>query len=193
VNTPFIKGRRKRDLMSFEAFPKIHRLSRECIITEKIDGTNGLIEILDDFTTILIGSRTRYIAPEDDNYGFAKWVRANQEELLKLGPGRHHGEWWGAGIQRGYGRKEKQFSLFNTTTWNAANKPACCNIVPVLYKGLFNTNVVEECIEKLRSEGSMAAPGFMKPEGVVIYHIQGNVMFKKTLEKDEQPKGIQNA
>jgi hypothetical protein len=28
---------------------------------------------------------------------------------------------------------------------------------------------------------------------VVIYHIQGNVMFKKTLEKDEQPKGIQNA
>jgi len=28
----------------------------------------------------------------------------------------------------------------------------------------------------------------MKPEGIVIYHKQGNVLFKKTLEKDEEHK-----
>ena len=29
----------------------------------------------------------------------------------------------------------------------------------------------------------------MKPEGVVIFHPQGNVGFKKTIEKDEEWKG----
>ena len=29
----------------------------------------------------------------------------------------------------------------------------------------------------------------MKPEGVVIYHKAANMMFKKTIEKDEEPKG----
>jgi hypothetical protein len=29
----------------------------------------------------------------------------------------------------------------------------------------------------------------MRPEGVVIFHTAGNLMFKKTIEKDEQPKG----
>lgn len=47
-------------------------------------------------------SRTRWITPEDDNYGFAKWANENKEELLKLGIGQHFGEWWGSGIQRGY-------------------------------------------------------------------------------------------
>lgn len=37
--------------------------------------------------------------------------------------------------------------------------------------------------------GSMAAYGFMKPEGVVVYYVAGNVMFKKTIEKDEKHKG----
>ena len=45
-------------------------------------------------------------------------------------------------------------------------------------------------LEALRVRGSEAAPGFMNPEGVVIYHIAGNIGFKKTIEKDEQPKGI---
>ena len=37
---------------------------------------------------------------------------------------------------------------------------------------------------------TIAAPGFMKPEGVVIYHKAANLLMKKTLEKDEQPKGF---
>jgi hypothetical protein len=41
----------------------------------------------------------------------------------------------------------------------------------------------------LENGGSLAAPGFMKPEGIVVYHIQGNVAFKKTFEKDQEGKG----
>jgi hypothetical protein len=37
--------------------------------------------------------------------------------------------------------------------------------------------------------GSKAAPGFMKPEGIVAFHVAGNIAFKKTIEKDEEPKG----
>ena len=31
----------------------------------------------------------------------------------------------------------------------------------------------------------------MKPEGIVVFHIAGNVGFKKTIEKDEVPKTMQ--
>lgn len=44
--------------MEFNGFPKIYRLSRECIITEKIDGTNASILITDD-NEIFAGSRTK--------------------------------------------------------------------------------------------------------------------------------------
>lgn len=33
--------------------------------------------------------------------------------------------------------------------------------------------------------GSYASLGYMKPEGIVIYHTAANVMFKKTFENDE--------
>lgn len=108
-----------------------------------------------------------------------------------LGPGRHYGEWWGSGIQRGYGlpKGEKRFSLFNTTRWSEdAARPACCHVVPVLYTGKFSTGEIDVCLALLADEGSHAAPGFMKPEGVVIFHPQGNVGFKKTIEKDEEWK-----
>lgn len=195
--------------MEFQEFPKMARLSRECIITEKIDGTNGCIYIGED-GEFLVGSRTRWITPSDDNFGFAAWAHENKDELLKLGPGRHFGEWWGAGIQRRYGLTEKRFSLFNTARWalhgtepkNIATadprvfktqdiSPACCHIVPVLWQGLFDSLMVYECLNSLSAAGSRAAPGFMKPEGVVVFHVAGNVGFKKTLEKDEVPKGGQ--
>ena len=98
--------------IEFKSFGKIPRLSRDIVITEKIDGTNGQIYI--DGDTIMAGSRNRWITPQDDNHGFAAWVSANREQLMALGNGRHFGEWWGAGIQDGYGQTEKFFSLFNT-------------------------------------------------------------------------------
>lgn len=185
------------------------RLARDMIVTEKIDGTNAQIFIGED-GTLRAGSRTRWITPADDNFGFAAWVEQNRDELLKLGPGRHFGEWWGAGIQRGYGLKEKRFSLFNAGRWAAHDQPlmpissqdpraepkwqerppACCGVVPVLIQGTFRTDAVDACIQILRERGSLAAPGFARPEGVVVFHLAGGVGFKKTLEKDDVPKAL---
>ncbi len=175
-------------IAQFQPFAKIARLTRECVVTEKIDGTNGLIEIGED-GTFLVGSRTRYITPDDDNFGFARWAYANKDELMKLGPGRHYGEWWGQGIQRRYGLQEKRFSLFNTHKWTAETLPACCHVVPVLYAGIFDTAEIDVVLDRLRVDGSQAAPGFMKPEGVCVYHVAAGSYFKKTIEKDEVWKG----
>lgn len=203
--------------MEFEEFPKMGRLSREVIVTEKIDGTNAQILIveLDGFQpegpaiysseglALYAGSRTRWITPKEDNYGFAKWALDHAEELLCLSPGRHFGEWWGNGIQRGYGVPDKRWSLFNVARWHLRGEtprttptqdprvvnttkelPACCGLVPVLYQGLFDTARIDGVLTHLEATGSKAAPGFMKPEGVVVFHPQGDVGFKKTLGGD---------
>lgn len=177
------------------------RLSRRVIISEKIDGTNAQVLIAED-GSMRFGSRTRWITVDDDNYGFARWATENAEELRKLGPGRHFGEWWGAGIQRRYDLQEKRFSLFNSARWYDLHQdgnyvyehhervaaPACCHVVPVLFDGIWIPECVSTAIERLRTFGSQAAPGFMKPEGIVLYHVAGNFGLKKTLEKDEMSK-----
>jgi len=188
--------------LAFVEFPKIARLSRECVITEKIDGTNASIFIGEN-GEFLVGSRTRWITPEQDNYGFAKWAYEHKEELLKLGVGHHFGEWWGQGIQRKYNVNEKRWSLFNTSRWvkfkgdpvlkeKQEYCPECCDVVPVLYQGIFDTFLIEGLLKTMQEQGSRASPGFMKPEGVVIWHTAARKYFKKTIEKDEQPKVIQN-
>ena len=191
----------------FTGFGKIARLSREAVITEKLDGTNAQIFITEggkdspyavaawhDQTTrtdmvMYAGSRSRWGTLQDDNHGFAAWAQQNAETLAELGPGRHFGEWWGAGIQRRYGQDRKRFSLFNTSRW-AESRPACCDVVPVLYQGEFTTEAVDAAIARLRHGGSLAAPGFMQPEGVIVYHVAANVYFKKTLDGDAEPKSM---
>lgn len=174
--------------MEFTDFPKIARWSREVVITEKIDGTNASVFIGPE-GEFLTGSRTRWITPEDDNFGFSRWAHEHKDELLTLGPGHHFGEWWGQGIQRKYGLAERRFSLFNTERWRA-ERPACCHVVPVIYQGENSPGMMEDCIADLKKFGSDAAPGFMNPEGVVMWHTAARVMFKKTLTKDESPKSI---
>lgn len=177
-------------MKDFIEFGKIPRLSRECFITEKIDGTNGVIYIGEE-GEFLVGSKSRWLDEHNDNHGFYKWAMENKSELIKLGVGLHHGEWWGCGIQRGYGLKEKRFSLFNVSKWTDNDiRPKCCHVVPVLWHGTFDTDWVNTWLLNLEERGSSAAPGFMKPEGVVIFHTAGNLYFKKTIEKDEMPKGI---
>jgi hypothetical protein len=178
-------------MAEFVGFPKIARLNRECVVTEKIDGTNASIYIGDD-GEFLAGSRTRWITPEADNFGFAAWAYTRRDELMKLGPGTHYGEWWGSGIQRGYGleKGEKRFSLFNVGRWgDPATRPECVGVVPELARGFDIREVTERALAQLREHGSVAAPGFMKPEGVVIFHAHGGHLYKVTLEKDEAPKG----
>lgn len=183
----------------FEDFPKMARLSRRCVITEKIDGTNAQIFISDD-DQFLVGSRTRWITPQQDNMGFARWAYEHEDELRQLGRGRHFGEWWGAGIQRTYGQKQKQFSLFNSLRWvekggvladKQMHAPDCCRIVPVLYDGMFSTGSVDLILRNLKDNGSQAAPGFMDPEGIIVYHVAAGIGFKKTIKNDETPKSLQ--
>lgn len=208
----------------FIEFPKMARLSRDCVVTEKIDGTNAQIFITQgtpithpeaihywfngaDQTdwVMLAGSRTRWITPADDNFGFARWALQNAEILRELGEGQHFGEWWGSGIQRGYGlqKGEKRFSLFNVGRWVKPRTdgptpvyegqeacPECCHVVPTLYRGPFNTERIHNVVQALAETGSFAAPGFMKPEGVVVFHEAARFCFKKTIEKDSVPKSL---
>ncbi len=178
--------------MMFEPFAKIPRLKRDCVITEKIDGTNASVLVTEE-GNLWVGSRNRWISPASDNFGFAQFVEANRDTFLALGPGRHFGEWWGPGIQRGYGQAERRFSLFNTGRWNDETVPEGLYVVPVIYHGPFDTAVVDNALELLRERGSVASPGFMRPEGVIVYMLASRTMHKVTLENDELPKYLATA
>ena len=130
------------------------------VVTEKIDGTSAQVVLYEhpieqdpcdlktwkdetgrcttvfpgNFAHIRAGSRTRWITPADDNFGFARWAQEHAETLWKLGPGRHYGEGWGSGIQRGYGltHGDKRCSLFSAHKWNAENVPEVLSGVPTL-------------------------------------------------------------
>lgn len=179
--------------VEFQPWPKIARLNRDITISEKIDGTNAAIIVGDGF--VASQSRKRLITPEDDNFGFARWVAANAGALTDiLGPGRHFGEWWGSGIQRGYGlpKGEKRFSLFNTARYGALplGEVEGLGIAPVLYEGKFDADEIQYELDALALHGSAAAPGFMDPEGVVIFHSAAQTMFKVTIKGDEAPKSV---
>lgn len=185
---------------SFIEFPKIYRLRRECIVTEKLDGTNAQVFVSEapfaeaitncDGFHFGAGSRSGWLHPARDNFGFAKWVYENADELVKLGPGRHFGEWWGQGIQRRYNMTEKRLSLFNVGRWSGDDRPACCHVVPVLGVCLLSDSAaIDSMFEQLRAGGSVASPGFMRPEGIVIHHVPGCISFKQTFEKDVEGKG----
>ncbi len=173
--------------IEFRAFPKIHRVFRDCIITEKIDGTNAAVGVTDN-GRVYAQSRKRIITPEDDNFGFAAWVYEHPE-LRDLGPGLHFGEWWGRGIQRNYGLDDRRFSLFNVSRWgDDEDRPICCHVVPTLRQATFNTNVVDQELVLLLRNGSQAAPGFSPAEGVCVYHTASNTVFKATVESDDRGK-----
>ena len=102
------------------------------------------------------------------------------------------------GIQRKYGLREKVFSLFNVRRWGddprvldplSTPRPLCCSAVPVLYVGPFETPEIDEVLKQLSLTGSQAAPGFMNPEGIVVFHTAASVLFKKTLGGDGHKGG----
>ena len=183
------------DTLDFEAWPKTPRYRREVTITEKIDGTNGAV-IVTEGGQVGAQSRNRLVTPEADNYGFARWVRDNAEALADvLGPGRHFGEWWGSGIQRRYGlaNGERRFSLFNVTRYETRapilGRVPGLGIVPVLATGVLSDRLIDETLTDLSGYGSIAAPGFMDPEGIIIHHSQADKVFKVLLANDDRPKG----
>lgn len=209
--------------MHFEPWPSISRLNKEAIYTEKIDGTNAAVviarsatldvdEVLPEHTTVYFQeteyivaaqSRKKFISPgkSTDNFGFAGWVFDNAYNLVTvLGEGRHFGEWWGSGIQGGYGLSngERRFSLFNVKRWEDTLE---CHTghelvpqlyrVPILERTVFSTEIAKEWIETLREYGSVASPGFMKPEGVVVFHTASGTPYKTFLENDLIHKSLQ--
>jgi hypothetical protein len=174
--------------MEFKAFEKIEKFKGITMtITQKIHGTNAQIrifEITDEsqvggkVPTVIDGkayyiqasSRTRDIFPWDDNYGFARFVDENKQELIeKLGPGTHYGEWAGPGINSGEGLKEKTFVIFNHYRFPAERPlPKQCVVVPVLYEGHYDYAKIIEVADQLKENGSKLVPGFIHVEGIVI-------------------------
>lgn len=171
----------------FIPFPKIPRWSTQhIVITEKIDGTNAQVYINEECTEFRCGSRSKWITEGDDNYGFARWCNENRDAILSLGKGQHFGEWYGSGIQRGYGLPTKRFVLFNTLRWGTPEQQerlaqTPIGLVPVLYQGPFSDTKIEECLSDLGTYGSRVVPTWMDPEGIVIYMPGSRSLFKYTL------------
>jgi hypothetical protein len=96
------------------------------------------------------------------------------------------GQWYSAALWHG---PQGLLSLFNTARWGDHNpNPSCTSVVPVLLTGPMSGDTIELALDELRLHGSTAAPGFMKPEGIVIYMTQARRLFKVTLENDGIPK-----
>jgi hypothetical protein len=179
-------------------WPKTIRLSERWTVTEKVDGTHAIVVIrhasAEDTAepgvmaaagpggrtvTVRAASRTRWLVPEHlaregderDNFGFAAWVAAYAAELAVLGPGDHHGEWYGAGIGRSYGLTERRFALFDTARWQRGlpdGVPEELGLVPVLAEceGVKLNATVTRCLARLEKHGSQLVNG-AAAEGVV--------------------------
>ncbi len=175
--------------IEFKEFPKIERINGVYMsITQKIHGTNAQVYIYQDENNalqLLTGSRTRWITPENDNYGFASFVCSHKQEFIdKLGPGQHFGEWAGPGINSGEGLAERTFILFDF--WKYPQErllPPCTMVVPVLYKGGVDFSQIDLCMSALKEKGSLLVPGFMRPEGVVV--LFAKTRYKKVFQAEE--------
>ncbi len=165
----------------FVGFPKLGRWRKDVVITEKLDGTNACVVVGED-GSVTAQSRSRAITVGDDNFGFAKWVADNTEELRSLGVGYNFGEWIGAGIQRKYGLDHRRFYLF--PIGRKREIPACCYHVPTLYTGPHTEGQIDRVLADLVAGGSVAVPGFLAVEGIVIYHTGNGACFKKTVGND---------
>lgn len=199
-------------------------------LTEKIDGTNGVVDIesvsdadyeaalaapqpgdifggpAGNIKRIRAGSRSRWLSPgKGDNFGFFGWVNEHANELYQLGEGAHHGEWYGRGIQRGYGMEGRRFALFNVGLWCDNNSqynhfiadgqlplPAVrgLSIVPVLYTGPWfgsSMDPLSESMRRLKHMGSTLAPN-TPAEGVMLFHEASRQYFKVPFEDAHKGK-----
>lgn len=160
----------------------------------------------DGLYVLRAGSRRRWIAPNTDkldgvqhtdNFGFAAWVASNANTLANLGEGTHYGEWYGRGIQRGYGMDGRKFALFNTTRFAGPHgslpidAPAELTVVPELARtrGHVLNETIRDCMRLLRVLGSVAEPG-ASAEGIVIHSVEARQSYKALLENDDLPKGM---
>lgn len=163
-------------MVEFQEFPKIARLYdtyNAVTITEKLDGTNGAVQIKDG-EVVAVQSRKKIITPDSDNCGFARWVYDNAETLVgDLGDGTHFGEWVGKKVQRKYDLPEPRFYLFNATRFRYQDfKTERLGTVPLLFHGVVRLleldETVRRCLAHLETNLSMI-DGVTHPEGVVVF------------------------
>lgn len=207
--------------LEFESWGKTPRWSNEVMtITEKIDGTNACIVILpleegfyDNIErgeaklvydivrgcNVLFAtqSRKKFIFPgkQSDNAGFAAWAWDNAVDIVAdLGFGKHYGEWWGRGIQRGYGLDTKRFSLFNPWRYSEDGDRLFTvkemETVPILCSGDAGDERVHQMLDFLKEYGSVAAPGYMNPEGVIVSYKLAQRSYKAFVNDDGVPKSL---
>jgi hypothetical protein len=175
-------------MIEFKRWPKIPRIENETYtVTEKIDGTNACV-VIDAEGNVGAQARNGLIHPntkkdkQRDNLGFAAWTEANADDLRRLGEGHHYGEWWGIGINRAYGLDHRRFSLFSWWTPDEL-MPKCCYRVPVLAQKVSLAEVCELVVPGLKEHGSVAAEGFMRPEGLVLRSTAHGGLFKVIIDK----------
>nr|DAN24110.1 MAG TPA: ATP-dependent DNA ligase [Caudoviricetes sp.] len=79
--------------MEFKGYQHVERLGKpetegilngHVTIQPKLDGTNMFIAYDRENDKLIVGSRRRFITPEDDNHGVARYVEDNKEKYLKF-------------------------------------------------------------------------------------------------------------
>lgn len=172
----------------FVAYPKTRRLEDETVtISEKVDGTNGVLfihkphlcDVLNGSTDapyILAGCRSRWLKDDDtkswDNHGFGKWVAENAQALHALPEGFHYGEWYGKGINHGYGMKERRFMLFNRKRYeNLTYLPKCVELETIIEDDVpvaELSSVIDRIKNKATVNGSFHIPESGMVEGLIM-------------------------
>lgn len=187
----------------FKGYPKTPRLEQETVtISEKVDGTNGVLYIhkphLCDVTNgielspyVLAGSRSKWLQDEGkkswDNHGFGAWVAEHASELHNLPAGFHYGEWYGKGINHGYGMTDRKFMLFNRKRYERLEDlPKCVELetiiedeVPV-YELL---SVIDRIKNEVSVKGSYHVPGQAMVEGLIMRFRLSAKVYKEVWNK----------
>jgi hypothetical protein len=194
----------------FKSWGSTTRENKNKTITEKIDGTNACLVIKDG--EVKAQSRKRMITPDDDNYGFAKWVYDNAGVLMDtLGYGYHFGEWYGEGIQKNpLGIEGKRFALFHPTKYTEANGYNLAMVdgletVPLLHHGQCDVWTIPNIMDNLGIYGSKVVgakrekvhTGIIgmddmefvyekaaEPEGIIIWNNETRTRTKMLLKDD---------
>lgn len=204
-----IAPEKENTMGEFKGWGSTPRFHKGLTITEKLDGTNACIVIYNG--EVRAQSRKRLITPDDDNYGFARWVYDNAGVLTDtLGYGYHYGEWFGEGIQKNpLGIEGKRFALFHATKYTEQNgydlnKVDGLETVPLLFHGQANASTIPTVLSDLLTYGTKVVgakaedvrsgiPGLetevvyrkaAEAEGIIVWHKETQQKYKILLKDD---------
>lgn len=174
------------DEIPHRSFPKIPRVNNvNVIITEKLDGTNGVIWVSEDKQHFKFGSRNKWVGyGKDDNAGFYQFCMDNVDLLERLDPGYHYGEFVGPGIQSNkYGLTEKMFYFFDTRLKNRFEDSKVLHTVP-----LVAVCDLRDIPQFLPLQGTKSAIGNTTVEGYMLFIPEAMKYIKCVYEKNRGEK-----